>query len=137
VSTEETPKQTEPLKAYRGFDDEFEFYSVGSLKFKVTPLSFSKTEKLELLVDEHEKIIKAFKEGKASDTEKNKSVSRIIKEGLKELLSDDDYTKALESIDKPTLFNTFKDIYAFLQVIGSKEELQLLLTQSKQASQTT
>ncbi|MBI5697105.1 MAG: hypothetical protein HZC29_01080 [Thaumarchaeota archaeon] len=130
MSTEEK-KQPEELKSYRGFDDEFKTYTVDDITLATPKLGFNDTEKLEQIAEEYNEQTYKFNKKEITGNELNKAKSKFIKESLKMMLSPQDYEIVLQRLSKPVLFGITKDLFAFLQVIGSKEELQHLLMQSK------
>lgn len=130
-----TENQKEPEKRWRGFDDEYKTYFIGDVTIPAPSVGFNDTENLEKISDEYNEAVHKFNKKEITGNDLNKAKTKFIKESLKIMLTPDDYELLLSKFSKPTLFGVAKDFHAFLQVIGSTEELQLLLTQSKQMLQ--
>lgn len=124
--------KTEKKESFRGFDDEFNFYKIGSYKIPINTLSYSETKQIKDLSKEYNDTLKKFEKGEIDDFERIDKQDEYIEKILGLILSKEDLEKLLndKEVSKPSLFGFVKDYYSFLQVIGSNSEIKHLQMQS-------
>lgn len=127
----ETQGQKEKIEiTFRGFDDEFNFYYIGSKKIPIKSFSYATTKIIKELSKQYNEALKQFEKGEINDFERIDKQDEYIESVLKLILTDKEIEELFndDEITKPSLFGFIKDVYSFLQVVGSHSEVKHLQT---------